>query len=189
MSWWFARNKSIESEAEKEEQGSDIDSAHPAAAALLELQRAAGNQSVQNLVGSNENTQTPPGSSIDSVKTLVESPAARDRAGIRLHTDDSAAKSADSLGAAAYTRGRDIYFGAGKYAPVTSEGKELLAHELSHALRNEPGEQSTRSLATSDVVSADDRSEREADSIGRRQGWGTSTHAGAMSAPKPAIHR
>src|SRR5258705_9736607 len=132
MSWWLARNKSSESEAEKEEQGSDIDSVHPAAASLLGLQRAAGNQSVQNLIGSKEASldRGDNESRVSSIDTLVESSDARDRAGIRLHTDESAAKSADSLGAAAYTRGRDIYFGAGKYAPVTSEGKELLAHEL-----------------------------------------------------------
>ena len=32
----------------------------------------------------------------------------------------------------AYTAGRDIVFGTGKYAPETTEGKRLLAHELAH---------------------------------------------------------
>ncbi len=192
MSWWFSRIKSTESEAEEEEPGSDVEGVHPAAASLRDLKLVTGNQTVQQPVGRKdpEIDQSMDGSPGGSIDRLVESPAARDLAGIRVHTDDSAAKSADSLGAAALTRGRDIYFGAGKYAPVTSAGKELLAHEIAHALRNEPGDQSTRSLATTEVVSDDDPSEREADSIGRYQGSGSSLAFSRMSAPKPAaIHR
>ena len=37
--------------------------------------------------------------------------------------------------AAAYTIGRDIVFGAGQYAPQTSAGQKLLAHELTHFLQ------------------------------------------------------
>ncbi|HEX6938861.1 MAG TPA: DUF4157 domain-containing protein [Longimicrobiales bacterium] len=51
---------------------------------------------------------------------------------VRIHTDADAARSADALGALAYTVGRDIVFAAGRYAPETAEGKRLLAHELTH---------------------------------------------------------
>ena len=41
--------------------------------------------------------------------------------------------------AAAYTIGPDIAFGADKYTPGTSEGRRLLAHELTHVVQQERG--------------------------------------------------
>ncbi len=60
---------------------------------------------------------------------------------VRLHTDAQAAASARALGARAYTVGRDIVFGAGQYAPHTTDGRRLLAHELTHTVQQ--GQQST----------------------------------------------
>ena len=39
------------------------------------------------------------------------------------------------LNAQAFTHGRDIYFGSGKYNPNISSGKRLLAHELTHVVQ------------------------------------------------------
>jgi hypothetical protein len=58
-----------------------------------------------------------------------------DFSGVRVHTD---AKSADlnrQLSAQAFTHGSDIYFGAGKYNPGSSDGNRLLAHELTHVVQ------------------------------------------------------
>lgn len=54
---------------------------------------------------------------------------------VRVHADDAAAGLAVSLNAAALTVGSDIYFGSGRYAPGTAEGRTLLAHELAHTLQ------------------------------------------------------
>jgi hypothetical protein len=54
---------------------------------------------------------------------------------VRIHSDSRAAESAHELGARAYTVGKDIVFGAGRYAPQTNEGRELLAHELTHVVQ------------------------------------------------------
>ncbi len=51
---------------------------------------------------------------------------------VRVHADGEAANLADALGAEAFTRGRDVYFAAGRYEPHTSAGRRLLAHELAH---------------------------------------------------------
>jgi hypothetical protein len=56
---------------------------------------------------------------------------------VRLHTDDAAARAADSLGAEAFTVGRRIYFGQGRFRP-TSEGAALLGHELTHVVQAAP---------------------------------------------------
>ncbi|MCM3901775.1 MAG: DUF4157 domain-containing protein [Pyrinomonadaceae bacterium] len=54
---------------------------------------------------------------------------------VRIHNDSDAANSAKRIGAAAYTSGNDIYFGAGKYQPSTANGRELIAHELVHVIQ------------------------------------------------------
>jgi hypothetical protein len=39
----------------------------------------------------------------------------------------------------AFTRGRDIWFSASAYDPVTDNGRRLLAHELAHVAQQNPG--------------------------------------------------
>jgi hypothetical protein len=40
-----------------------------------------------------------------------------------------------TLSAQAFTHGQDIYMGAGRYAPTTTTGRHLLAHELTHVMQ------------------------------------------------------
>jgi hypothetical protein len=54
---------------------------------------------------------------------------------VRVHTDTRAAKTAQTLNARASTFGRDIVFGTEQYAPGTTAGKTLLAHELTHVVQ------------------------------------------------------
>lgn len=54
---------------------------------------------------------------------------------VRVHTDERAAEAARALNARAFTLGHDIVFAAGEYAPETSGGRFLLAHELTHVLQ------------------------------------------------------
>jgi LysM repeat protein len=56
---------------------------------------------------------------------------------VRVHTDQRAAASAQELNALAYTVGNDVVFGAGQYAPQTTSGRALLAHELTHVLQQQ----------------------------------------------------
>lgn len=51
---------------------------------------------------------------------------------VRVHADWRAAAMCASLGAKAFTYGRDVYFGTGWYSPRTKDGKQFLAHELAH---------------------------------------------------------
>lgn len=67
----------------------------------------------------------------------MESRFDHDFSRVRVHTDSSSASSARALGASAYTQGHHIVFGAGRYVPYTSEGRRLLAHELTHVVQND----------------------------------------------------
>ena len=54
---------------------------------------------------------------------------------VRVHTDERAAASAASLPARAYTIGHHVVFGRGEFAPGTTTGRHLLAHELAHVVQ------------------------------------------------------
>jgi Domain of unknown function (DUF4157) len=58
-----------------------------------------------------------------------------DLSGVRIHADDEAAVMARSHHAQAFTIGRDVVFGAGRYDPGTAVGRWLIAHELTHVLQ------------------------------------------------------
>ncbi len=61
---------------------------------------------------------------------------------VRVHTDAHAADSARAVNALAYTVGHDVVFDAGQYAPETTSGRALLAHELTHVLQQQPNSNS-----------------------------------------------
>src|SRR5262249_31998041 len=54
---------------------------------------------------------------------------------VRIHDSSEAANTARSVGSRAFTLGTDIVFGVGQYAPKTSDGQRLLAHELAHVVQ------------------------------------------------------
>jgi hypothetical protein len=60
-------------------------------------------------------------------------------ADVRVHADGRAAESAAAVSAHAYAVGRDIVFGAGRYAPASAEGRRLIAHELAHVVQQSAG--------------------------------------------------
>jgi hypothetical protein len=62
-----------------------------------------------------------------------------DFGGVRVHTGSAAAAAARNLRASAFTTGSDIVFAAGAYAPATTAGRSLLAHELAHVVQQAPG--------------------------------------------------
>jgi hypothetical protein len=69
----------------------------------------------------------------------MESRFGVDFGNVRIHTGDRAEQSARNLNARAYTVGSDVVFSSGKYAPETSSGRKLLAHELTHVVQQSPG--------------------------------------------------
>jgi len=96
----------------------------------------------------------------------MEAAFSRDFSAVRVHTDAHAAASAQALGAAAYTVGDDIVFGANRYAPASASGLHLIAHELAHvAQRAANGPASVGAKAVSDPG---DAAEIEADQLADR---------------------
>lgn len=68
-------------------------------------------------------------------RTFFEPRFAHDFGQVRVHTDATAAASAEAVRALAYTVGHDIVFAPGRYAPSEESGRRLIAHELVHVLQ------------------------------------------------------
>jgi len=76
----------------------------------------------------------------ESERAYFEPRFGADFSRVRVHTDTRAADSARALNARAFTVGQDMVFGAGQYAPGTSEGRRLMAHELTHVVQQNGNE-------------------------------------------------
>jgi Domain of unknown function (DUF4157) len=74
-----------------------------------------------------------PGLPLDvAARKTLEFRLGHDFSRVRIHTGPLADRSAQAIGANAYTVGQDIVFRAGQYRPGTAAGDRLLAHELTH---------------------------------------------------------
>lgn len=68
-------------------------------------------------------------------RSFFEPRLGADLSNVRVHTGSQAAGVSRQLNARAFTVGNDITFGAGQYQPSSSDGKRLLAHELTHVIQ------------------------------------------------------
>ncbi|NHN32398.1 eCIS core domain-containing protein [Paenibacillus agricola] len=65
-----------------------------------------------------------------------------DFGGVSIHNDAESSQISDSIGAQAFTQGKDVFFAGGKYDPGSQSGQELLAHELTHVVQQTGGQTS-----------------------------------------------
>jgi hypothetical protein len=54
---------------------------------------------------------------------------------VRIHTDERAARLSRQVNAQAFTVGSQVFFGRDRFQPDSSEGRELIAHELTHTIQ------------------------------------------------------
>ncbi|MFN9954029.1 MAG: DUF4157 domain-containing protein, partial [bacterium] len=73
------------------------------------------------------------------VRGQMEASFGVDFSGVRVHAGADAAAMAASVDAKAFTHGQDIFFAKGQFAPGSTPGKELLAHELTHVVQQGGG--------------------------------------------------
>lgn len=76
-----------------------------------------------------------------------------DFSGVKLHTNNAANQSAESINALAYTHQNHIVFGANQYQPETYTGKKLIAHELTHVLQQQKSNLKIQRLVSPSKVS------------------------------------
>lgn len=104
-----------------------------------------------------------PGSPLSTqLRGFFEPRFGHDLGRIRVHTDHDAVAAARALGAAAFTAGRHVAFGANRYDPDTPAGRRLLAHELAHVIQQRGDNTPSHQLASS-IGDQSDPAERAAD--------------------------
>lgn len=74
-----------------------------------------------------------------AVRGEMEAGFGTDFSAVRVHTGQRAERGASALNARAVTYGGDIVFARGEYAPGSTEGRRLLAHELAHVVQQSEG--------------------------------------------------
>src|SRR5947208_204360 len=81
-----------------------------------------------------------PGQQLEpTIRSYFEERFGHDFSRVRIHADEAAGRSASVLNALAYTVGEHVVFGSCQYAPHTSAGGFLLAHELAHVVQQRNG--------------------------------------------------
>jgi hypothetical protein len=127
-----------------------------------------------------------PGQPLDpAARTVLEPRFGHDFSDVRVHADARAAESARAVNALAYTVGRDVVFGAGQYALETTEGRKLMAHELTHVMQQ-------RGQGTGDpkaISSPESAQEREATFAAEAIGSERSSRPTASAGSVAVVHR
>lgn len=104
-----------------------------------ELQGRGVAQDVQSVGGGLERSiRSPSGGGQPlsrELRSFFEPRFGADFGSVAVHTDSESAGMNEELGARAFTYGNDIFLGRGEFRPRTTEGRELLAHELVHTIQ------------------------------------------------------
>jgi len=165
------------------------------ARSMLELQRLAGNASVSRLVAREAAPEVEQGDApgdrspvLDIVgrgggeplapdlRSEMEGRLGADFGSVRVHRDAVASESARAVDANAYTVGNDVVFRSDRWDPASSQGRQTLAHELSHVVQQASGPvDGSPAPGGIRVSSPDDAFERAADR----------TAAAALAVPNP----
>jgi len=103
----------------------------------------------------------------EAVQKQMSETIGHDFSGVRVHRDSGADELNQQLSAKTFTTGPDIFFKRGAYDPVSSRGRELIAHELTHVVQQGTGRVSGHGSGMT-VPPAGDTLEKEADAQARR---------------------
>lgn len=120
------------------------------------LQRKpSGPSSVDEAPASVHQTLRSSGSPLDlATRAFFEPRFGHDFKDVRVHTGAAAANSAREIDALAYTVGSNIVFGSQRFAPHTSHGQRLLAHELTHVVQQRSSQSVARHVRRAQLPSS-----------------------------------
>ncbi|PZF73382.1 eCIS core domain-containing protein [Taibaiella soli] len=126
----FVQRKCAHCEEEEKAQRKQL----PSFLQRKEVSAAGG--AASDKVNSGVQTSKGNGDRMDSdTKSFMERGFGADFDSVNIHTDGKATEMNTELQARAFTVGNDIYFNQGQYQPGSSDGKRLLAHELTHTMQ------------------------------------------------------
>jgi len=79
-----------------------------------------------------------------ATKNFMETAFRTDFSSVKIHADSQASEMSKRINAKAFTYGNNIYFREGQYNTLSREGKQLLAHELTHVVQQGGGPRSVQ---------------------------------------------
>lgn len=114
----------------------------------------------------------------DSTRAIMENRFGYNFSQVRIHSDTLANKAAKSINARAFTKGADIAFAHGQYAPDSPMGRQLLAHELTHVVQQGKAQAYLPTLSFRPTIKNNHGS-----LVLQRMNWGTARDTGRDSLP------
>lgn len=104
------------------------------------IQRKANETGAEENIAQRIESVSGSGSKLDEgVQQHLEQHLRADLSSVRIHTDSEADRLSKSVNAVAFTTGQDIFFRSGSYNPTSTEGQQLIAHEVVHTVQQANG--------------------------------------------------
>ncbi len=144
------------------------------------IQRSAQSttESTDGSIGQRIQSASGSGDSLDSgIQQHLEQNLGADLSKVQIHNNREADQLSRSVNAIAFTTGQDIFFSAGSYDPRSSQGQQLIAHEVVHTVQQASG--AVAGVPTAEGVAISDPAdafEQEADRVAQQ----------VMTSPQPS---
>jgi hypothetical protein len=100
------------------------------------------------------------------VRKFMEPRFGADFSKVRIHTGEKSAQLNRQVSAQAFTVGHQIFFGKNKFRPETTEGQELIAHELTHTIQQGAAVQQGTPLQRQEDVTVGEQSSPHVQRLG-----------------------
>jgi Domain of unknown function (DUF4157) len=125
----FIQRKCAECEEEEKVQRKPL-------ASFIQRKGSSAGTVASDAISNKINASKGSGSNMDShTQSFMQSRFGADFSDVKIHTGNESTQLNRELGAKAFTVGNDIYFNEEQFNPNSSEGKHLLAHELTHTVQ------------------------------------------------------
>ncbi|MDX2098373.1 MAG: DUF4157 domain-containing protein [Leptolyngbyaceae cyanobacterium bins.59] len=112
-----------------------------------------------------------------------------DFSGVKVHTDNESDHLNRSIHSRAFTTQQDVFFKQGEYNPETREGKELLAHELTHVVQQNALIRKKHDHAGTDSIQRDAETVVQSQPDGETDEQEGRARSNAISLPAPGRAR
>jgi len=157
---------------------------------MANLQQSVGNRAVQRLVQRDQGIAQSGGQLSPETSDRIDRETGRGRpldegvqremghtmghdfSNVVVHTDEEAHTLNRELDSHAFAVGNDLFFREGNYDPHSKDGKELIAHELTHVVQQREGEVEESGGSGLNVNKPGDAHEQEADSLAKKAASG-----------------
>ncbi|NQD38305.1 DUF4157 domain-containing protein [Permianibacter sp. IMCC34836] len=122
--------------------------------------KSGGQPNVASNIGADIRSTMSSGSPLPlNVRRFMEPRFQANFRNVKIHTGDKAAGLSAQIGAQAFAVGNHVFFGKDKFQPDSSDGKELIAHELTHTIQQGGAVQRSVDSASSVGTAVTQRSE------------------------------